>query len=84
MGYHLTDIEKGVFGEFSKIQEEIEELQDAKKQDNKVLIICELCDLLGAIEGYTLNYHGLSLKDLMAMTKLTENAFLDGSRKSST
>ena len=35
MGYHLRKIEKGTLGEFSKIKEEFEELEDANKQSNK-------------------------------------------------
>jgi hypothetical protein len=30
MGYHKTKIEKGILGEFSKIKEEFQELEDAK------------------------------------------------------
>jgi hypothetical protein len=37
MGYHKRVICKGVFGEFSKVQEEFEELLDAKDQCSKVL-----------------------------------------------
>jgi leucyl-tRNA synthetase len=35
-GYHLKKIDNGVFGEFSKIQEEINELKDAINQDCKI------------------------------------------------
>ena len=39
MGYHITKIKKGKKGKFSKIVEEFEELKDAHKQKNIILII---------------------------------------------
>jgi phosphoribosyl-ATP pyrophosphohydrolase len=80
MGYHLKKIDKGVYGEFSKIKEEIEELQDAHKQNNRILEIVEITDLLGAIEGYLLK-NNLTLDDAIAMMRLTKKAFQDGDRK---
>ena len=79
MAYHLYPIEKGELGEFSKIREEFEELTDAVAQGNKVLQICELCDMVGAIEAYAAK-HNLSLSDLIAMMELTKKSFLDGTR----
>lgn len=52
MGYHNREIQKGVFGEFSKIYEEYEELLDALQQRCKILVLVEISDLLGAINGY--------------------------------
>lgn len=80
MGYHTRDIEKGVFGEFSKIEEEWEELQDARLQKAKVLEICELADLYGAIREY-LKGHNLTMQDIEQMADLTESAFKEGKRK---
>jgi phosphoribosyl-ATP pyrophosphohydrolase len=80
MGYHKTEITKGILGEFSKINEEFEELTDANNQDNKVLIICELCDLIGAIEAYSTQNFNLSLDDLIKMKDATKSAFQDGKR----
>lgn len=57
-------IPKGKIGEFSKIEEEFEELKDAIEQGDKVLTICELTDLIGAIDFYASNYYNLSLNDL--------------------
>jgi hypothetical protein len=62
-------------------KKEFEELQDGIEQDNKILQICELCDLVGAIEAYASTKFNLSLDDLIKMMKLTRSAFLDGSRK---
>lgn len=81
MGYHKTNITRGELGKFSKIREEFEELQDALNQDNKVLAICELADLIGAIEAYGETFN-LSLTDLIQMKDSTKSAFLDGSRTS--
>ncbi len=80
MGYHKTKIEKGVLGEFSKIREEFLEAEDALEQDNKVMMLVELCDLIGAIEAYS-EKHNMSLNDLITMKDATKSAFLDGSRK---
>lgn len=80
MGYHKNKIEKGILGEFSKIKEEFDELTDAQAQNNKVLIICELTDLVGAIEEYAKNFN-LSIEDLKSFSDLTKAAFTDGSRK---
>lgn len=82
MGYHKTKIERGEFGELSKIREEFEELLDANAQSAKIMVLCELSDLIGAIEGYLKKYHpGFTMADLTQMSALTQSAFLDGSRK---
>jgi phosphoribosyl-ATP pyrophosphohydrolase len=52
MGYHKTEIPKGKLGKFSKIEEEWAELLDARAQNQPVLMLCEICDLLGAIQLY--------------------------------
>lgn len=80
MGYHNKVIPKGVLGEFSKIREEFLEAEDAIEQDNKVMILIELSDLLGAIEQYTAKYN-ITLEDLIIMKEATKRAFKDGSRK---
>lgn len=81
MGYHINKITKGVLGEFSKIKEEFEELTDAFEQGDKVLQICELTDLLGAIESYSLKHFNLSIADLKQFSDKTKQAFTDGTRK---
>ena len=77
--YHLKTIQKGTLGEISKIQEEYLELMDAYSQNNKVLEICELCDLIGAIEAYAQSYN-LTLSDLNKMKEANKRAFQDGTR----
>ena len=81
MGYHRKLITKGVFGEFSKIEEEFAELQDAREQGVKIMELVELADLLGAIEGYLQQKYHLSLSDLEQMKDLTKKAFQDGTRQ---
>ncbi len=80
MGYHLVDIEKGVIGEFSKIKEETQELEDAVMQDDKILIACELSDLIGAIEEYAKKFN-LTIDDLKKFSDKTKSAFIEGKRK---
>lgn len=79
MGYHTKEIEKGVLGEFSKIKEEFLELEDGYEQGNKLLMLCEIADLLGAISAYIKKYN-LDLEDILKMTRATESAFQEGSR----
>jgi hypothetical protein len=79
MGYHLTKIKKGKLGEFSKIREEFEELEDAHQQGDIILQLCELSDMMGAIEEY-LKPHGIKLEDLKKFSDKTKKAFQDGSR----
>ena len=82
MGYHKTKIPRGEFGELSKIKEEYFELMDANAQGAKIMVLCELSDLIGAIDGYVKKYHpSVTLQDLLQMTQLTQDAFKDGSRK---
>lgn len=81
MGYHLKEIKSGIYGETSKIQEELDELNDAIYQGSKILAIVELSDLYGAIEAVAEKY-GLQMKDLKIMSKITKRAFSDGTRKS--
>lgn len=61
---HLKDIPKGIYGDFSKIKEEFLELEDSVEQKDKILQICELSDLIGAIEGFSMKKFNLSIEDL--------------------
>lgn len=80
MGYHTASIRKGTLGEYSKIQEEFQELEDAHEQGCKVLEICELCDILGAIDLYARNKFNLDISDLLEMSKKTAESFNEGKR----
>ena len=79
MGYHRVKIEKGEIGEVSKITEEYQELIDAYMQSDKVMIVCELTDLIGAIEEYAKKFN-LTLEDLKKFSDKTKSAFLEGKR----
>jgi hypothetical protein len=80
-GYHITPIEKGIYGEISKILEEVQELSDAKLQCNEVMILVELADLYGAMEAYLLQHHpSISMQDLQKMSEATKRAFQNGHR----
>lgn len=81
LGYHLAEIPKGLLGEVSKIEEELAELKDAVAQGAKVLELCELADLVGAIECYLGKHHiGTTLQDILKMKDLNKRAFLSGRR----
>jgi len=80
MGYHKNEIKKGELGEFSKIQEEFDELTDAFEQGDKVLQICELTDLIGSIESYSLNKFNLTLDDLISFSNKTKESFKENKR----
>lgn len=80
MAYHQRVIRKGVFGEISKIQEELDELKDAEESGTKILAHCELADLYGAIRECALRKYGLTMEDLRKMADLTESSFRDGTR----
>lgn len=83
MGYHKTEIPRGILGEASKIEEEFLEFKDALAQKNAVMALCELSDLIGAIAAYVKKQHKgtISLDDLLKMTHATEESFQSGRRK---
>lgn len=79
MSYHTRKIEKGVLGQFSKIKEEFEEAQDAFEQGDEILILCELSDMLGAIEEYVKIWN-LDIESLKKFSDKTKSAFKEGKR----
>lgn len=82
MSYHVRTIAKGSLGEISKLVEEMQEIEDAAAQGNKLLVLCELADLYGAIGMYLAKHHtGLSMDDLAVMASATARAFKLGERK---
>jgi hypothetical protein len=78
-GYHTKSITRGVYGEVSKIREELEELEDAEAQGVTILALCEMSDLYGALEAAAQRYN-VSMLDLQKMSDLTKKAFQDGTR----
>lgn len=79
MGYHKREITKGKLGDFSKITEEYEELLDAIEQKDVILQLCELSDLIGAIESF-IEQKGFTLQDLINFSNKTKQAFKEGKR----
>lgn len=79
MGYHNKEIKKGILGEFSKIKEEFDELEDAYEQDDSILQMCELSDLIGAIEEYSKKFN-ITIEDLIKFSNKTKSAFRENKR----
>lgn len=65
--WHKREIKRGVYGEFSKVLEEVQETEDALEQKNKLMYLIELSDIVGAIEGIIENY-GLTLEELITFS----------------
>lgn len=79
-GYHIRHIPKGMLGKVSKIREELEELEDAAIQENRILKVVELSDLYGALEHCAIS-EGYDMEDLHKMAQATRRAFETGERK---
>lgn len=81
VGYHTTKIEKGVYGEFSKVEEEFKEAKDALEQGNTPMLFLELSDVIGAIDGFLKKNHpSVTLDSLVKMAQATRRAFATGAR----
>lgn len=80
MGYHKNEIQRGIYGQFSKIREEFQELEDGVNQGDKVLQIVELTDLVGAIEEYARLEFNLTMLDLITFSNKTKSAFKENKR----
>jgi hypothetical protein len=80
VGYHKAKIERGTYGELSKVVEEVAELVDANEQGAKILELCELADLYGAMKAYVERRFGMTIDDLALMSRLTSEAFEEGKR----
>lgn len=86
-GYHINDITVGEYGELSKIKEELDEALDAEAQNNRLMVLIELSDVIGAIAGYLDRHYnggfapGVTVQDLVTMAQATNRAFINGHRK---
>lgn len=81
VGYHIKKPKKGVYGEFSKIEEEMKELEDALNQNAKIMALHELSDMLGAMKGFLEKYYpDFTIDDLEKMSDITKRAFINGDR----
>ena len=82
VGYHIAKISRGVFGEDTKIFEEVDEFADALDQGVSLMALVELSDLIGAIQGWLAKHHpSITLDDLIAMSVVTQRAFESGARE---
>lgn len=74
--YHTKPLLKGIYGEASKIIEECDEFVDAYfDQENDLMALCELSDIIGAIDGFLKKYHPtITLETLILMSKSIQNA----------
>lgn len=80
-GYHNREIKRGEIGDVSKIREELEELEDAIEQGVRVMQLCELSDIVRAIQLNLEKHHpGYTIHDLIQMADVTARAFADGTR----
>lgn len=75
--WHKREITRGVYGEFSKVLEEVEEAEDALEQNNKLMYLIELSDIVGAIEGIVENY-GLTLEELITFSDKVKESKRNG------
>lgn len=69
MNWHKAKIEKGTYGEYTKIKEEFEEFTDALVQKDTVMALIELSDLIGAIKGYAEQKYQMTLAELLRFNK---------------
>lgn len=69
MGFHKKEIKRGIYGDLSKIKEELEEAYDALEQNQELMLLIELADIIGAVEGVSKKY-GFSLEQLTKFARL--------------
>lgn len=67
--FHTQPIKKGQYGELSKIQEELDEAFDAEKQGIDLMLLIELSDIIGAVEGVAKKYN-FTLDQLIQFSKV--------------
>jgi predicted house-cleaning noncanonical NTP pyrophosphatase (MazG superfamily) len=79
--FHTKPIEKGEYGELSKIQEELDEAFDAQKQKNDLMLLIELADIVGAVEGVAEKF-GFTIEQLLTFArKRSEVAIFEENQK---
>ena len=67
--FHEKEIKKGISGQLSKIQEELDEAFEAEGRKQDLLLILELADIVGAV-GLASEKYGISLDQLVTFAKL--------------
>lgn len=81
-GYHTQFIPKGEYGEFSKVEEEFEELKDAwLNRESSVLSVCELSDLYGAMEAFAEKTLHMSMSEVIKFSELTKEVYQNRPQK---
>jgi len=76
MKFHTKEIQKGIYGELSKIKEELEEAYDAESQNQDLMLLIELSDIIGAVEGVSKRY-GFTLEQLIAFARLRSKVTIE-------
>lgn len=77
----FQDIERGSYGEFSKVKEEFLELEEALNHgDNSIHVQIEIADLLGAVMGFAVK-RGFDKYDLIQFMLMKERYFLDNENR---
>jgi len=76
MKFHKAKIQKGIYGELSKIKEELDEAYDAESQGQDLMLLIELSDIIGAVEGVSKKY-GFTLEKLMKFAKLRSKVAIE-------
>jgi uncharacterized protein YabN with tetrapyrrole methylase and pyrophosphatase domain len=67
--FHEVEVTNGVYGELSKVQEELDEAEDAEKRGQDLLLLIELSDVIGACAGVAEKY-GMSLDQLIKFSEM--------------
>lgn len=67
--WHVRQIQKGIYGELSKIQEELDEAVDAEEQEQILMLFYELSDIIGAVGGVAKKY-GMTLEQIYKFSQL--------------
>jgi len=76
MKFHKAIIQKGIYGQLSKIKEELDEAYDAESQNQDLMLLIELSDIIGAVEGVSKKY-GFTLEQLMKFAKLRSKVAIE-------
>jgi hypothetical protein len=71
MSFHEREIPRGKYGEVSKILEEVYEALDSDERNHRLMLLIELSDIVGAVEGVLLHKKfGHSVEDLIKFARL--------------
>ena len=76
MPFHKKNITKGIYGELSKIQEELDEAFEAQEQNQELMLLIELSDIIGAVEGVSKKY-GFTIEQLLQFSRLRSRVAIE-------